>query len=110
MKCGTIEGKYTYTYFGFQSPQNIFLVAVKEIAKTAEGQELIKIAALADELQGTAPKVAEPQEQLYEDGKISELERLQHYYCKAIKVAATYATMLEQFVPVYRDRSNPHYF
>ena len=38
-----------------------------------------------------------------EDGEIGELERVhRRYYYKAIKVAATYAAALEQFVPALR--------
>ena len=48
------------------------------------------------------PKMAVEVSDHTEDGEIGELERVRRYYCKAIKVAATYATALEQFVPALR--------
>ena len=70
---------------------------IEEIKKQeAEEQELIKVAALADNLSCTIPKATEPQ---YEDGEITELERVQAYYSRAIQVAAQYALCCERFMP-----------
>ena len=40
------------------------------------------------------------EEAAVEEGEIGELERVRRYYWKAVKVAATYAAALEQYVPV----------
>ena len=52
------------------------------------------------------PVVREESEVAVEDGEISELERVRHYYCRAIKVAATYAAVVENFLPATRPISH----
>ena len=50
------------------------------------------------------PMVGE--EAAVEEGEISELECIRRYYWKAVKVVATYAATLEQYVPALRPLSN----
>ena len=78
-----------------------------EIDMIEEAIRSITAAHHVDEPAQAEPCTAdEPARVVVEEGEISELERVRRYYCKAVKVAATYAAALEQYAPALRLQCN----